>query len=118
MRVATAVFQRGEQLSQETIAQILAIEQRAVQVHDDAQRQAAQIVAEVEKAASALREQALAEVRQQAEQIVAAGREAAETERAHIVAQAEAEAQRMEGVAARHSNRAAQFVLDQAAGRQ
>jgi vacuolar-type H+-ATPase subunit H len=105
-------------LSQETIAQILAIEQRAVQIHDDAQRQAAQVLAEAEKAAAVSREQALAKARQQAEQIVAAGREVAGAERARIVAQAEAEAEQMESVAAQRFDRAAQFVLDQVAGRQ
>jgi len=104
-------------LSQETIAQILAIEQRAVQVHEDARRQAAQIVAEAEKAVTALREQTLAEARQQAEQIIAAGREVAEAERARIVAQAETEASQMESAAVQHQARAVQFVLDRVAGR-
>ncbi len=104
-------------MSQETIAQILAIEQRAAHLHEDARRQAAQIIAEAEKAA-ALREQALAEACQQADQIVAAGRVAAETERTRIIAQAEAEAQRMESLAAQHHARAVQFVLDRVAGRQ
>lgn len=104
-------------MSQETIAQILAIEQRAIQVHEDARRQAAQILAEAEKAAAALREQTLAEVRRQAEEIIAAGREAAEAERERIVAQAEADAAQMESVAVQHQACAVQFVLDRVAGR-
>lgn len=104
-------------MSQETIAQILAIEQKAVQVHEDARHQAAQILAEAEKATNALREQALAEVRRQAEEIIAAGREVAEAERERIVAQAEAEASQMESVAVQHQARAVEFVLDRVAGR-
>lgn len=105
-------------MSQETIARILAIEQEATKIHDDAQRQAAHLIEEAEKAASALRGQTVAQARQEAEQIVARGQEAAEAERARAVGQAEAEAQRMETVAARHFDQAVNFVLDQVAGRE
>ncbi len=107
----------GRRVSQETIARILAIEQEAAKIHDDVQRQAAHLIEEAEKAAPALREQALAQARQEAEQIVATGQEAAEAKRSRAVAQAEAEAQRMEALAARHFDQAVNFVLDQVAGR-
>jgi len=107
----------GERLSQETIARILVIEQEAAKVHDDAQNQAAHLIEEAEEAASALREQTLAQARQEAERIVATGREASEAERARAIAQAEAEAQRMETLAADHFDPAVNFVLDQVAGR-
>ena len=105
-------------MSQETIARILAIEQEAAKVHDDAQRQAVRMIKEAESAAAALREQTLTQARQQAGQIVAAGQEAAEAERSRAVAQAEAEAQRMETLAADHFDQAVNFVLDRATGRE
>jgi vacuolar-type H+-ATPase subunit H len=105
-------------VSQETISQILAIEEAAVQIHDDAQRQAEQVTAEAKKASTTVREQTLAHMRQQAEQIAAEGRQAAEVSRARIIAQAEAEAQRLENLAAQHLDRAVSFVLDQIAGRE
>jgi vacuolar-type H+-ATPase subunit H len=104
-------------VSQETIAQILAIEEQAVQIHDDAQRQAEQVTAEAKNTASTVRDQTLTHMRQQAEQIAAEGQHAAEVSRARIIAHAEAEAQHMENVAAQHLDRAVSFVLDQIAGR-
>jgi vacuolar-type H+-ATPase subunit H len=105
-------------MSQETIARILSIEREAIRIHDVAQRHAARMIQDAKKAASVLREQALAQARQQTGQIVAAAREAGETERARIIAQAEAEAQRMETTAASHFDRAVNFVLDRVAGRE
>jgi vacuolar-type H+-ATPase subunit H len=105
-------------VSQETIAQILSVEEAAVQIHDDAQRQAEQVTAEARQASTTVREQTLAHIRQQAEQIAAEGQRAAEVSRARIIAQAEAEAQRLENVAAQHLERAVSFVLDQIAGRE
>ena len=103
-------------MSQETIARILAIEQEATKIHDDAQVQAARIIKEAEQAASALREQALAQARQQADQITATGQETAEAKRSRAIAQAEAEAQSLETLAARHFDQAVNFVLDRVAG--
>ena len=99
-------------MNQETITQILAIEQAAVQLYQDAQDQAANTIAEAERAASAVREQTLTHVRQQADQIAAQGRQTAEIERARIIAQAEAQAQRIEALAEQHFERATDFVLD------
>jgi len=113
--VAAAVFLWRERLSQETIARILAIEQEAAKIYDDAERQAARLIEEAEKEAAVLRERILSQARQEAEQIVAAGREAAEAERSRAVTQAEAEAQRMEALAARHFDQAVNFVLDRVA---
>jgi vacuolar-type H+-ATPase subunit H len=104
-------------VSQETIAQILAIEEQAVQIHDDAQRQAEHVTEEAKKTATEVREQTLDNIRQQAEQITAEGQHTAEVTRSRIIAQAEAEAQHMENVAAQHLDRAVSFVLDQIAGR-
>lgn len=105
-------------MSQETITQILAIEQQAVQLHDDAQQQAERVTAEAKKVAASVREQTLAHMHQQAEHITAEGQQTAEITRARIIAQAEAEAQRLEGLAAQRLDRAVQFVLDQIAGRE
>ena len=104
-------------MSQETITQILAIEEAAVQIHDDAQRQADRVTAEAKKTATTVREQTLDNIRQQAEQITAEGQLTAEVTRSRIIAQAEAEAQHLENVAAQHLDRAVSFVLDQIAGR-
>ncbi len=105
-------------MSQETITRILAIEQEATKIHDDAQDQAGHLIEEAEKEASALREQTLAQARQEAAQVVTAGQEAADAERSRAVAQAEAEAQRLETLAARHLDQAVNFVLDRVAGRE
>ena len=104
-------------MSQETIVQVLSIEQEAVGIHDEAQRQAAQSIKEAESATSALREQILAQAHQEAEQILAKSRESAEAERTRIIRQAEAEARHMEEIAGHHFDRAVEFVLDQAVGR-
>lgn len=104
-------------MSQETIVQILSIENEAVRVHDDAQQRAAQLIEEAKSATEALREQTLAQARQEAAQVITKGREAAEAERARIIAQAEAEAQRLEAEASRHFDSAVNFVIDQVAGR-
>ena len=105
-------------MSQETIARILSIEDEAVKIRDNAQRQATQLTREAEAAANAAHEQALAQARNEAEQIITTGREAAAAERARIIAQAEAEAQRMETTAGQHFDRAVRFVLSQVAARE
>jgi vacuolar-type H+-ATPase subunit H len=105
-------------VSQETITQILAIEEQAVQIHDDARRQADHVTAEAKKTATTVREQTLDNIRRQAEQIIAEGQHTAEVTRSRIIAQAEAEAHHLENVAAQHLDRAVSFVLDQIAGRE
>jgi vacuolar-type H+-ATPase subunit H len=105
-------------VSQETITQILAIEEQAVQIHDDARRQADHVTAEAKKTATTVREQTLDTIRRQAEQIIAEGQHTAEVTRSRIIAQAEAEAQHLENVAAQHLDQAINFVLDQIAGRE
>jgi vacuolar-type H+-ATPase subunit H len=105
-------------LVQETIARILAIEQEAVSIHDDARRQAADLIEEARQAASALRERTLAQAREEAGRILTTGRAAAGTERSRIIAEAEAEAQRLEALTTRHFDRAVSFVLDRVTGRE
>jgi vacuolar-type H+-ATPase subunit H len=105
-------------MSQETITQILAIEEQAVQIHTDARQQAERVTAEAEEAATTVREQMLVNIRQQAEQIIAKGQHTAEVTRGRTIAQAEAEAQHLENTAAQHLDQAVSFVLDQIAGRE
>jgi vacuolar-type H+-ATPase subunit H len=105
-------------MSQETITQILAIEEQAVQIHDDARLQADRMTSEAHRTATAVREQTLDNIRQQATQIAAKGQHTAEVTRGRIIAQAEAEAQHLENVAAQHLDQAVSFVLDQIAGRE
>jgi len=105
-------------VSQEIITQILAIEEQAVQIHDDARQQADRVTTEAKKTATTVREQTLTHMRQQVEQIAAEGQHAAEVTRGRIIAQAEAEAQHLENVATQHLDRAVSFVLDQIAGRE
>ena len=105
-------------MSQETITQILAIEEQAVQIYDDARLQADRVTSEAQRTATTVREQTLDNIRQQAEQIGAEGQHAAEVARGRIIAQAEAEAQHLENVASQHLDQAISFVLDQIAGRE
>lgn len=105
-------------MSQEIVAQILAIEETAVQTYDEARKQAGDLIAKAEEEASALRERVLDQTRQQAEQIIVEGREAAEAERTRVIAKAEAECQRLEVLAAQHLDRATNFVFDQVTGRE
>jgi vacuolar-type H+-ATPase subunit H len=105
-------------MSQETITQILAIEEQAVQIYDDARLQADHVTSEAKRTATTVREQTLTHMRQQAEQIAAEGQHTAEVARGRIIAQAEAEAQHLENVASQHLDQAISFVLDQIAGRE
>ena len=109
---------KARTLSQETITQILALEQAAAGIFEDTQRKAERLVSEANQAASVLQQQTLAHARQQAEQITAESKTASEIARARIIAQAEAEAQRLEMLADQHLNRATAFVLDQVAERE
>ncbi len=104
-------------MSREIIERILSIEADAEKIHDDARLQAAQLTEEAEQAASSLLARAQSESREKAKQMLADGKAEAEAERARILAQAEAEAQRMETIAAGHSDAAVAFVLDQVTGR-
>ncbi|MBN1259517.1 MAG: hypothetical protein JXB35_02450 [Anaerolineae bacterium] len=104
-------------MNQETIAEIFQIEQDAVTVHDRAQRQAEQMIAEAEQAASVLREQAITAVNREVESILTAGRQAAEEERQRIMQAAEIEVAREAERAALHSEDAIHFVLRRIAGR-
>ena len=104
-------------MSQETVAQILAIEQNAARKHDEAQQQAADLVAEAEKAADLLYQQELKRAHQQAEEILTAGKEKAEVERARIIAQAGADAQLLDTLAANNLEHAVDFVLSRIMGR-
>ena len=106
------------ELSQETIARILSIEQEASGIYAETQRQAARLIEAAKESASVLRERTLAETHKEAEQILATGRGEAEAERARTMAQAKAEAQCMENLAAQHFERALNFVLDQIVGRE
>ena len=102
-------------MSQDIVQRILTIEQTATRLHDDAQQQAADIVAEAETASAKLQVQQLAEAHQKAEQIKAEGSERAEVERARILAQAGADAQLLDTLAAKNLHRAVAFVLDEVA---
>ncbi|MDX9955579.1 MAG: hypothetical protein RBT75_15880 [Anaerolineae bacterium] len=97
----------------ETIARILAIEQEAAEIYDDAQHQAAHRVAEAEKTASVLLEATVTQSEREAENQVNAARAAAEAEYARVLAQAEAEAQAFELRASSNVETAVAFVLEQ-----
>ena len=100
-------------MSQETVARILAIEQKATKLHDEAQQQAADIIAKAQAAADLLHQQEIKRAHQQAEDILAAGKEKAANERTQIIGQAEAEAQRLNATATKNFERAVNFVLTQ-----
>jgi len=103
-------------LREETVTHILNIERDALDVYENAQFEAGQLVEEAKKAAEMMRKQALAEANQQARQIIAEGRNMAELKRADIIAHAGAEAQNLETVGMRHFDEAVRFILDQVVG--
>lgn len=105
-----------ETMSQETVVRILAVEKDAVKIHDEAQHQAASLIAEAEKAGARVYAQRVAQAQQQAAQIIAAGQEKAEAERAWILAHAGSEAQRLDASAAKNLPRAVEFILTRIAG--
>jgi len=105
-------------MSQEMIARILAIEQRASRLREDAEREAQDLLREAEQAASALVEQTLAEARREADQMTTAGKASADSQRAEILAQAQAEADALDARAANHFDQAVRFVVGRVAGRE
>jgi hypothetical protein len=104
-------------MSQATIGRILAIEQEASRIRDDAAAQAAQMIADFEREESATRARTLGEARARASLIEREGQENAQAERGRALAQAEASAREMEERAARNLAAAVEFVLDRVAGR-
>ncbi|MEJ5312071.1 MAG: hypothetical protein WHX52_20075 [Anaerolineae bacterium] len=103
-------------MSQETITRIFAIEKAAAKTYSDAQQQAAELIAEAEKAAISIRNRGLQLAQQDAEQINAAGKQQAEVENALILAQAGADAQHLDAIAAKNLDRAVDFVLARVVG--
>ncbi len=103
-------------MSQETIARIFAIEKAATKAHNDAQQQAAELVAEAEKAATGIRTHSLELAQQEAEHIITTGEQQAEVENARIIAQAGADAQRLDVIAAKNLDRAVDFALSRVMG--
>jgi len=105
-----------ETMSQETVVRILAVEEDAVKIHDEAQHRAAGLIAEAEKAGARVYAQRMAQAQQQAGRIIAAGQEKAEAERAWVLAHAVSEAQRLDASAAKNLPRAVEFVLTRITG--
>jgi vacuolar-type H+-ATPase subunit H len=103
-------------MSQETIARIFTIEKAAAKMHSDAQQQAAELVAEAEKAAISIRDHSVKLAQQEAERIIATGERHAEVENARIIAQAGADAQRFDTIAAKNLDLAVDFVLARVMG--
>jgi hypothetical protein len=104
-------------MSQATIGRILAIEQEASRIRDDAVAQAAQMIADFEREESAARARTLNEARAQASLIEREGQQEAQAERDRALAQADASAREMEERAARNFAAAVDFILDRVAGR-
>jgi len=98
-------------MAQETVARLLDIEKATAKRHSDAQQQAADLIAEAEKAAASLRNRRLEQARREAEHIIAAGKQKAEAEHARVIAQAGADAQRLDTTAAKNLEHAVDFVL-------
>jgi F0F1-type ATP synthase membrane subunit b/b' len=89
----------------------LDIEKAAANLHSTAHQQAANLIAEAEKAAASLRESRLEQAHREAEHIIAAGKQQAEAEHARVIAQAGADAQRLDTTAAKNLEHAVDFVL-------
>lgn len=104
-------------MDQETIAQVLDIERQAVQVRDEAERRAEEIVQQARRDAEKRRHEILVEARRQADQIVAEGREEAEARRERLLSQAEEEARRVESLSEPNFERAVSFVIREVAER-
>lgn len=104
-------------MDQGTIAHVLDIERQAVQVRDEAERRAEEIVQHARRDAEKRRHEILVEARRQADQIVAEGREEAETRREHLLSQAEEEARRVESLSEPNFERAVSFVIHEIAER-
>ncbi len=98
-------------MAQDTVARLLDIEKTAAKLHSDAQQQAADLIAEAERAVATLRNNRLEQARREAERIIAAGKQKAEAEHARIIAQAGADAQRLDTTAAKAIEPAVKFVL-------
>ena len=98
-------------MKEETITRILHAEHDAATLFTDAQREAAQYIAEAKLQAKLNRERILAEARQQATEIIAQGRYVADAKRASVIAHAGANAQNMETTSTRHFDDAVHFVL-------
>jgi vacuolar-type H+-ATPase subunit H len=105
-------------MSQEAISQILAVEQAAAQLYEEAQKQAERTITEAQNAASALREQLLDEARKEAARLATEAREEAAARRARVLEQTEAEIRRLDEVAGENLERAVRFVLDRVMDRE
>ncbi len=105
-------------MARETVARLLDIEKAAAKLHSDAQQQAADLIAEAEKAAASWQNRRLEQARREAERIIAAGKQKAEAEHAGIIAQAGADAQRLDTTAAKNIEYAVDFVLTSVIGQQ
>ncbi len=104
-------------MDQNTIARVFEIEERASKIHEDAQQQAKQMLADAQRAVTQERKRKLKEVQQEAARIVAQSRQTAQEEREKLLAQAEEEARQLEARAQQNLKQAVNFVLGQIAGR-
>lgn len=101
---------------EETLRSILAIEEQARAIVDEAERRSKEMVVRAQAEAAEAERAAAREVPQEAERIRAAAREAADEERAHILAEADEEARRLEERARPQLEAAAEVVVRRIAG--
>ena len=104
------------QMSEETITKVMAIEEQATQMADQAKKEASDLTAQVKKAINAMREEILDEARLAAKQIESNGQKDADAERAEILSKADTQIEHMETLAEQHFDQAIQFVLNQVTG--
>ena len=100
-------------MSQATVVRILAIENEATKIRDEATAQAAQLLADFEREAAASRDQVLSEARAEARRIQQEAKRTSEARQAKVIAQAELDAREMEERAAHRVGAAVQYILDQ-----
>lgn len=100
-------------MDQNTVKQILEIEQQAADIYAQAQEQSQNILTTAEQKSAALRKEILERTREQSQKLVDAGRDACDATHARIIAEAEAASQHLKTLAVRNFDDAVRFILNQ-----
>jgi len=100
----------------ERIQQVVELEKQAQAIHDDATRQAEQLLIQAEKEARSLLEKNRADAQAEARAIVS--KASADVEGERVLASAEESSRESEALAMSNFERAVAYVLDRVAGRE
>jgi len=105
-------------LTEDVIRQILNIEKQAQAVYNDAQREAARIVAQAETEADRILRQTEEQAREEAQRLLDDARAEAEEKRGRILDGTCEELRQIEEEAESHLDEAVHYVVDQVVGRE